>query len=154
MVLVVRCCVEGIAGWRYSSLVHSDLLSGCGPGPGGCQPRRAIYVVESILDQVIHKVKHFKRGPCIILTSASASGKVGCMKANGEKIRDLRDAKLLTSQQLADLAGVSRDVIYRLENEKSGAHQTSIKRIARVLGVEPKELLPDRNGKGGKTERP
>ena len=78
-----------------------------------------------------------------------------CMKANGEKIRDLRDAKLLTSQQLADLAGVSRDVIYRLENEKSGAHQTSIKRIARVLGVEPKELLPDRNGgKGGKTEKP
>jgi hypothetical protein len=50
---------------------------------------------------------------------------------------------------------VSRDVIYRLENEKSGAHQTSIKRIARVLGVEPKELLPDRNGgKGGKTEKP
>jgi transcriptional regulator with XRE-family HTH domain len=77
------------------------------------------------------------------------------MKANGEKIRDLRDAKLLTSQQLADLAGVSRDVVYRLENEKSGAHQTSIKRIARVLGVEPKELLPDRNGgEGGKTEKP
>jgi DNA-binding XRE family transcriptional regulator len=113
----------------------------------------AIYVVRCILNEVIHKVKHFKHGSCILLTSASASGKVGCMKANGEKIRDLRDAKLLTSQQLADLAGVSRDVIYRLENEKSGAHQTSIKRIARVLGVEPKELLPDRNDEGVNKQR-
>ena len=77
------------------------------------------------------------------------------MKANGEKIRELRDEKLLTSQQLADLAGVSRDVIYRLENEKSGAHQTSIKRIARVLGVDPKELLaePDRKVEGRKVTR-
>jgi transcriptional regulator with XRE-family HTH domain len=63
------------------------------------------------------------------------------MNANGEKLRNLRDEKLLTSQQLAELAGLSRDVVYRLENGKSGAHQTSIKKIARVLGVEPKELL-------------
>jgi DNA-binding XRE family transcriptional regulator len=65
----------------------------------------------------------------------------GAMRANGQKIKELRDEKLMTSQELADLAGVSRDVIYRLENDKSGANQTSIKRIARVLGVEPKELV-------------
>ena len=70
------------------------------------------------------------------------------MRANGNKIRDIRDEKLLTSQQLADLAGLSRDVIYRLENNKSGAHQTSIKRIARVLGVDPRELVADHNGEG------
>jgi transcriptional regulator with XRE-family HTH domain len=74
------------------------------------------------------------------------------MKANGDKIRDIRDEKLLTSQQLADLAGLSRDVIYRLENNKSGAHQTSIKRIARVLGVDPRVLLADHNGEGRQTQ--
>ncbi len=64
------------------------------------------------------------------------------MKVDGEKLRALRDGKLMTSQELADLAGVSRDVIYRVENGRTGANQTSIKRMARVLGVEPKELLP------------
>ncbi len=64
------------------------------------------------------------------------------MKVDGEKLRALRDGKLMTSQELANLAGVSRDVIYRVENGRTGANQTSIKRMARVLGVEPKELLP------------
>ena len=64
------------------------------------------------------------------------------MRVDGEKLRALRDGKLMTSQELADLAGVSRDVIYRVENGRTGANQTSIKRMARVLGVEPKELLP------------
>ena len=67
------------------------------------------------------------------------------MKADGEKLKNLRDQKLLTSQNLADLAGLSRDVVYRLENGKSGARQTSIKKIARVLGVEPKDLLVNNN---------
>jgi transcriptional regulator with XRE-family HTH domain len=64
------------------------------------------------------------------------------MRVDGEKLRALRDGKLMTSQELANLAGVSRDVIYRVENGRTGANQTSIKRMARVLGVEPKELLP------------
>ncbi len=75
------------------------------------------------------------------------------MKADGEKIKVLRDEKLMTSQELADLAGISRDVIYRLENHKSGANQTSIKRIARVLGVEPKELLDDERKRRGASMR-
>jgi transcriptional regulator with XRE-family HTH domain len=74
------------------------------------------------------------------------------MRANGDKIRDIRDEKLLTSQQLADLAGLSRDVIYRLENNKSGAHQRSIKRIARVLGVDPRELLTNDHVQGRRTQ--
>ncbi len=64
------------------------------------------------------------------------------MRVDGEKLRALRDGKLMTSQELANLAGVSRDVIYRVESGRTGANQTSIKRMARVLGVEPKELLP------------
>src|SRR5215207_5883324 len=34
MVLFLGCCVEGIAGWRYSGLVHSEPPSSVGRVPG------------------------------------------------------------------------------------------------------------------------
>ena len=69
------------------------------------------------------------------------------MRVDGEKMRELRDDKLLTQTQLAQLAHVALDTVWRLENGISGGQQTSIKKIARVLGVEPKELVGRKRAK-------
>src|SRR5829696_2881700 len=47
VVLVVGCCVEGIAGWGYSLLVHIS-SSGCvGRAPGeGRSPRGHLYIMR------------------------------------------------------------------------------------------------------------
>lgn len=67
------------------------------------------------------------------------------MRVDGDKLRRLREEKVLTMEQTAELAGVSFDTVYRLEHNKTGARQKSIKALARVLGVAPQELL-SRNG--------
>jgi transcriptional regulator with XRE-family HTH domain len=63
------------------------------------------------------------------------------MRVDGEKLRDLRNEKLLTMKELANLSGVSFNTLYRLEHNLTGARQSSIKKLARVLGVAPQELL-------------
>ena len=67
------------------------------------------------------------------------------LHVDGDKLRRLREEKVLTMEQTAELAGVSYNTIYRLEHDRSGARQRSIKALARVLGVAPQELLA--NGK-------
>jgi transcriptional regulator with XRE-family HTH domain len=67
------------------------------------------------------------------------------MQVDGDKLRRLREEKVLTMKQTAELSGVSYNTVYRLEHGKTGARQQSIKALARVFGIEPKELL--RNGK-------
>ncbi len=68
------------------------------------------------------------------------------MQVDGQKLKRLRDHKLLTMEQLGELAGVSYNTVYRLEHGRTGARQSSVKALARVLGVAPHELL--RNGDG------
>jgi transcriptional regulator with XRE-family HTH domain len=70
------------------------------------------------------------------------------MQVDGEKIRRARDAKLLTQTQAAELSGVSRGTVARLESGKGGGRPSSIKALARVYGVGPQELLPHREPVG------
>jgi phage repressor protein C with HTH and peptisase S24 domain len=63
------------------------------------------------------------------------------MSAVGNKIKELREAKGLSQNALAKMAGVSQPVVFALE---SGDQQTSrkIPEIASALGVEPSEIDP------------
>lgn len=63
------------------------------------------------------------------------------MRVDSEKLKKLRDDKVLTMKQTAELSGVSYNTLYRLEHGKTGARQKSIKALARVYGVAPQELL-------------
>ena len=45
VILVVRCCMEGIAGWRYSVLVHSDSSFPVGRVPGCSSTCGAIFTL-------------------------------------------------------------------------------------------------------------
>jgi transcriptional regulator with XRE-family HTH domain len=63
------------------------------------------------------------------------------MEVNVERLKTLRSEHVLTLRELADEAGVSKDTIWRLENGRSAAHPSTIRKLARALGVQPKELV-------------
>src|SRR3954452_22107034 len=57
------------------------------------------------------------------------------------RLRDVRQRKALTQQQLADRAGVNRVTIARIEGGKDEPFPTTVRKVADALGVEPEELL-------------
>lgn len=59
------------------------------------------------------------------------------------RIRELRDARKLTQQQLADLAGMSLSYLNEMENGKKQANQRRLEAIAAALGVRVIDLLRD-----------
>ena len=62
-------------------------------------------------------------------------------------LRAARLAKLLTQQELADLAGVSLNTINRLEREGTPAELRTVKKLADALEVQPAALLSARSGR-------
>ena len=57
------------------------------------------------------------------------------------RLKDIRQRKALTQQQLADRAGVNRVTIARIEGGKDEPFPTTVRKVADALGVEPEELL-------------
>ena len=57
--------------------------------------------------------------------------------AIGLKITRLREARALTTTQLAERAGISQAQISRLENGKQGFRTATLSKIARALNVKP-----------------
>ena len=68
-------------------------------------------------------------------------GTTSDMEVNVERLKVLRSEHVLTLRELAEKAGVSKDTIWRLENGHSEAHPSTIRKLARALGVQPKELV-------------
>ena len=56
------------------------------------------------------------------------------------KLRELREDRSLSTRELAEIAGVHKHTIIRLENEQGGAHPRTIRKLAEALGVEPRDL--------------
>jgi transcriptional regulator with XRE-family HTH domain len=69
------------------------------------------------------------------------TGTTSDMEVNVERLRTLRSEHVLTLRELAQEAGVSKDTIWRLENGYSEAHPSTIRKLARALGVQPRELV-------------
>ena len=57
--------------------------------------------------------------------------------ALAERVRSLRLQQALSQQELADRAGLSRNVIINLERGTRLAHPRSVRKVARALGVHP-----------------
>jgi transcriptional regulator with XRE-family HTH domain len=57
------------------------------------------------------------------------------------RLKDIRQRKALTQQQLADRAGVNRVTIARIEGGKDEPFPTTVRKVADALGVEPEDLL-------------
>jgi transcriptional regulator with XRE-family HTH domain len=63
------------------------------------------------------------------------------MEVNAAKLKQLRKDQVLSQRELAHLAGLTHVTVWRLENGFENAHPRTIRKIAGVLGVEPKELV-------------
>ncbi len=59
------------------------------------------------------------------------------------RLRDLREARFLTQQQLADKSEVGVATIIRIENGQVAPHFGTLKKLATALGVEPADMITD-----------
>jgi transcriptional regulator with XRE-family HTH domain len=55
----------------------------------------------------------------------------------------LREERVLSQRELAQLAGVRQGTIASLELGRNAPHAATIRKLAKALGVSPRELLSD-----------
>ncbi len=65
---------------------------------------------------------------------------------NVERLRALRQQKVLTLRELEERSGVAYNTIWHLENGKRGAQPRTIRKLANALEVEPAELVKVEGG--------
>jgi transcriptional regulator with XRE-family HTH domain len=58
----------------------------------------------------------------------------------GRRLRTLREEHLLTQGELGEAAGVSRDQVSRIERDEVDPRFSTIRKLAKALGVDPREL--------------
>ena len=58
----------------------------------------------------------------------------------GGNLRRLREDRLLTQAELAERAGIALSSLVRIENDQVDPRFTSIRKLARALDADPKEL--------------
>ena len=62
------------------------------------------------------------------------------------KLRELRQRRVLTLRELEEVSGVSYNTIWRLENGHRKGRPSTIRKLARALGVQPAELVVSEEG--------
>ena len=60
-----------------------------------------------------------------------------------EKLKELREARALSLRELANEAGVGHNTIYRIEHGQGNALPRTVRRLAKALGVEPRQLTKE-----------
>jgi transcriptional regulator with XRE-family HTH domain len=60
-------------------------------------------------------------------------------------LKRIRNEYPLTVRELAGMSGVSYDTITKVENGHREARPSTIRKLARALGVEPRELMKREN---------
>ena len=58
-----------------------------------------------------------------------------------QKLKRLREDKVLSQRELARKARLAQGTVWRIENGFSEVHPSTIRKLAQVLGVEPRELV-------------
>ena len=61
-----------------------------------------------------------------------------------ERLKELREARALSLRELANEAGVGHNTIYRIEHGQANVLPRTVRRLAKALGVEPRELMKRR----------
>ena len=61
----------------------------------------------------------------------------------GAQVKRERERALLTQQELAEHAGVGLTTLNRIENDHAEPHFRTIRKIAKALGVDPRNLIPE-----------
>ena len=63
------------------------------------------------------------------------------MEIDVEKLKELREARALSLRELANEAGVGHNTIYRIEHGQGNVLPRTVRRLAKALDVEPRELI-------------
>jgi transcriptional regulator with XRE-family HTH domain len=63
------------------------------------------------------------------------------MEVDMSKMKALRHERVLSQRELAHMARLTQMTVWRLENGYRDARPGTIRKLAQVLGVEPKELV-------------
>ena len=71
-------------------------------------------------------------------------GTTSVVEVDVDKLKTLREERVMTLRELGEKAGVSKDTIWRLEHGRSGAYPSTIRKLAQALDVEPRELIKRR----------
>jgi transcriptional regulator with XRE-family HTH domain len=61
----------------------------------------------------------------------------------GQRVRRLRLRKALSQADLAERAGISRVSVIHIENDGRPAWPSTIRKLAKALGVKPEQLTTD-----------
>ena len=64
-----------------------------------------------------------------------------CCHIHLHEMKALREEKVLSQRELARMAGLTQMTVWRIENGYRDARPGTIRKLAAVLGVEPKELV-------------
>ncbi len=62
---------------------------------------------------------------------------------DGARLRRLRRERALSQQDLVRATGVAQATLSDLEREKRGARASTLRKLAEVLSVEPRELMKE-----------
>src|SRR5215217_448231 len=113
-----------------------------GRAPGCATTAGAISLSDALIKQYLYLFCLVKYSNCLYnLRMKYRFCTTPDMEVNVKRLRTLRVEHVLTLRELAEAAGVSKDTIWRLENGHSEAHPSTIRKLARTLGVQPKELV-------------
>ena len=67
------------------------------------------------------------------------------MEIDVQKLKVLREERVLSQRELARMADLAHGTLWRIEKGFSEVHPQTIRKLAGVLGVEPKELVKKGN---------
>jgi len=62
------------------------------------------------------------------------------MEVDVQKLKRLREDRVLSQRELARMANLAYGTVWRIENGFREVHPSTIRKLAGVLGVEPREL--------------
>ncbi len=62
---------------------------------------------------------------------------------DGEKIRELREARVLERRELAELAGIGYTTIYKMEKHGHLPRLSNVRAVAKALKVKPEEIIQE-----------
>ena len=61
----------------------------------------------------------------------------------GTQVKKARERALLTQEELAERAGIGAATINRIERDRVEPHFRTIRKIAKALDMDPKDLIPE-----------
>jgi transcriptional regulator with XRE-family HTH domain len=76
-----------------------------------------------------------------ILTDGASQRTLNEVEVDVEKLRNLREDRVLSQRELARMAGLAQGTVWRLENGFPEARPSTIRKLAGALGTEPRELV-------------